>query len=240
MGNPETIKAKLSQHERQAWRPVVDNEPGDIYASKFSGVPWLADEEPWPPCGHCGKPMQLFLQLNLEDVPWLPQGCPDEGLLQMFYCTNEETSCEEMCEAWLPYAESVLIRLVEPEGPPGSPTTSPVKDPIEPVIITAWEQIPELPGHQDQEALDCLLTNEENDILDDHDLLADLGDKLSGWPHFLQDREVPNCRGCGREMIHFFQIDSDDHLDYVFGDMGVGHISICPDHPRILAFGWAC
>lgn len=26
----------------------------------------------------------------------------------------------------------------------------------------------------------------------------------------------------------------------VFGDMGIGHVTQCKAHPRVLAFAWAC
>ncbi len=37
-----------------------------------------------------------------------------------------------------------------------------------------------------------------------------------------------------------FQIDSGGALPDDFGDLGVGHVTQCPDHPEELAFGWAC
>ena len=31
-----------------------------------------------------------------------------------------------------------------------------------------------------------------------------------------------------------------DALPFVFGDMGIGHITQCPEHKAVVAFGWAC
>ncbi|MFN8019911.1 MAG: DUF1963 domain-containing protein [Acidimicrobiales bacterium] len=66
------------------------------------------------------------------------------------------------------------------------------------------------------------------------------GDKLGGWPRWIQAAEYPACPTCGRQMSVLFQLDSNDHVPYMFGDMGIGHITQCPDHQNVVAFGWAC
>lgn len=37
-----------------------------------------------------------------------------------------------------------------------------------------------------------------------------------------------------------FQIDSNTNLPYMFGDVGCGILTYCPEHPDVLAFGWDC
>jgi len=37
-----------------------------------------------------------------------------------------------------------------------------------------------------------------------------------------------------------FQLDSEDSLRPMFGDMGCGHVTQCSVHPDVLAFGGAC
>jgi hypothetical protein len=39
---------------------------------------------------------------------------------------------------------------------------------------------------------------------------------------------------------HVFQVDSEDNVPFMFGDVGCGHITRCPDHKQVVAFGWAC
>jgi hypothetical protein len=41
-------------------------------------------------------------------------------------------------------------------------------------------------------------------------------------------------------MGHVFQVDSEDHVPFMFGDAGCGHVTQCPDHKEVVAFGWAC
>jgi hypothetical protein len=31
-----------------------------------------------------------------------------------------------------------------------------------------------------------------------------------------------------------------DSIPFMFGDMGIGHITQCPEHKEVVAFGWAC
>ena len=66
------------------------------------------------------------------------------------------------------------------------------------------------------------------------------GDKLAGWPYWVQDVEYPDCPKCGERMRLVFQIDSGDNLPFDFGDVGCGHVTQCTEHKGVLAFGWAC
>jgi hypothetical protein len=66
------------------------------------------------------------------------------------------------------------------------------------------------------------------------------GDKLAGWPAWVQNVEYLECPRCGRRMIHVFQVDSEDNVPFMFGDSGCGHITQCPEHKEIVAFAWAC
>ena len=67
-----------------------------------------------------------------------------------------------------------------------------------------------------------------------------VGDKLAGYPAWAQGIEYPDCPICRETMRLLFQIDSEDNLLYMFGDVGCGHITQCKMHKEQLAFGWAC
>ena len=66
------------------------------------------------------------------------------------------------------------------------------------------------------------------------------GDKLFGWPYWVQGVEYPGCPQCGERMEMVFQIDSQNNLPFMFGDTGCGHITQCPVHKEVVTFGWAC
>jgi hypothetical protein len=59
----------LAKHRRPGWKPVVVDGDGPATASRFSGTPWIGPDAPWPECGHCTKPLQLFLRLDLRNLP---------------------------------------------------------------------------------------------------------------------------------------------------------------------------
>ena len=83
------------------------------------------------------------------------------------------------------------------------------------------------------------LTDEEAEALAEQDFPRS-GEKLRGWPAWVQSVEYPSCPECGRRMELLLQIDSEQNLPYMFGDAGIGHITQCPEHRDQLAFGWAC
>lgn len=62
------------------------------------------------------------------------------------------------------------------------------------------------------------------------------GDKLGGWPKWVQSTAHPRCPRCDCRMRYIFQIDSKDNLPHMFGDMGCGRITQCPDHRDVIAF----
>ena len=67
------------------------------------------------------------------------------------------------------------------------------------------------------------------------------GDKLAGWPYWVQDVEYPKCPTCDRLMdTLIFEFASDDHVPYLWGDVGTGYILQCPDHKDQVAFLWQC
>ncbi|HEY9652733.1 MAG TPA: DUF1963 domain-containing protein [Coleofasciculaceae cyanobacterium] len=80
------IAASIRLFMRPAFLPKVSEGDGELQSSKFSGKPWLSKNEHWPICQHCGKPMQLFVQLNLDSLPESLQGEFGSGLIQLFYC----------------------------------------------------------------------------------------------------------------------------------------------------------
>ena len=248
MDRLQQLKESLAPHRRTAWLPeLVEDDAAVVARSKFSGVPSLLPEEVWPPCGHCNRPMQLFLQLDARDVPTEAAAALAGGILQLFYCTNPESDCESICEAFSPHSRATLLRLLPPadQAPDGRGLLEPRSNAELPAgmfpakRIVAWTPIDDLPSLQELDELGTVLSDDDEDVLDSWDVPHG-GEKLLGWPQWVQGIEYPKCRICGREMEHLFQIDSEQSLPYMFGDVGIGHITQCRDHRTELAFGWAC
>jgi uncharacterized protein YwqG len=237
----ENLVQRLESVKRTAWRPVTETKTGTVLNSKFSGVPLLAATETWPCCTNCGKEMQLFLQLNTDDLPSEVQKVFGAGMLQVFYCTNSEQECEIECEAYAPFAKSTLLRIFDATDVVAAQPllNSPVIDAFAEKVIVAWQAMEDYPHYEELAAQGITLSDDEEDMLYEHDY-PKIGDKLLGWPAWVQVVEYPVCPDCGEKMGYLFQIDSEDNLNYMFGDMGCAHITQCVKHPRNLAIAWAC
>lgn len=129
--------------KRSTWKPIVEEGDG-IDASKFSGTPWLAENEPYPRCGTCQALMPLFLQLDLNQLPEELSGRFGSGLLQMFYCTG--------CDSYMSLENTKLVRLVQPlacsqslqdENYPSFPAKK----------IVGWTQLDDYPSPEEQDEL---------------------------------------------------------------------------------------
>lgn len=235
----EKVPESFKPLKRSAWKPIVREGDGSVLASKFSGKPFLKPGETWPVCPNCEKPMQLFLQLDLDT---LPEPVRDEfggGLLQLFYCTNSDPECVVDCDAWEPFAESELVRVIKLEGQVSEPEIPEGSRFFPAKLIVGWQLLEDYPSLDEAETIGLLVSDEEEENYYDSDLpLQD--DKLAGWPAWVQGIEYPECPVCQATMRLVFQIDSEDNLPYMFGDSGCGHITQCPVHKEQVAFAWAC
>jgi uncharacterized protein YwqG len=234
------LEQQLRPFARTAWLPVTVDGDGPPTASKFSGSPALGPSETWPQCGSCGRPMQLFVQLNASHLPDEGAARLLGGILQLFYCTSVEPLCESECQAFFRHSRSTLVRLL----PAGSATASGAAPPPPGMFpakcIVDWTAVTDVPGWEELGDLSVDLSDEEAEALDLAGVVPHAGEKLAGWPFWVQGVEYPNCRRCGQRMEQLFQIDSDHNLPYMFGDAGIGHITQCATHRDEVAFGWAC
>ena len=252
----------IAQFIRLAWKPIVTDGDSSLLSSKFSGLPWLAKDEPWPNCPICGRFMQLFFQLNMNELPEPVRFEFGNGLLQMFYCCN--WGCEgEVESAVVSYGrtaalnKNLLIRLVQPNGEASTaPIPLTLSDYFPAKTIVDWQQLEDYPDAPDE--IVALIygweqvNNEEKedeiverlgfyDLEDycEHRLTYE-GDKLAGYPLWVQGMEYSGCPICHEPMRQVFQLVSEDNLPYMFGDVGIGHVLQCQTHKEQLAFIWAC
>jgi len=236
----EEVKPILESYKRLAWFPTVCEKSSNPTSSKFSGIPALSNTEDWPCCKNCNEPMQLFLQLNSLDLPETARNTFGEGLLQVFYCTNLDKECEVNCEAFFPFSKSTLVRVVNYSAENiASPDVSPVKDAFPEKEIIGWTCKEDYPNWEELGNLGLTLSDEQSNFLCELEY-PHPGDKLLGWPYWVQGVEYPDCPECGKTMRLVFQIDSEDNLPYMFGDAGCSHITQCDDHQDKLTIAWAC
>ena len=243
-----------SLQRRTAWKPIVDST-GTSSQSWFGGKPTFSRNREWPVCSECKKPMKFFLQLDLSALPRDFETPLKTGLLQLFYCSSDDG----MCETWQAFSGTQEVWISDSNDNGGLPPDC--IEPLEKSIIVDWIKSDDFPHPEDHESLcvtydydfpknvvtvRCSDPPIELKNLDINSGVAEgianstTGDKLGGWPHWIQGAEYPNCPQCDTEMRLLFQVDSEDNLPYMFGDVGCAHLTQCPNHPNVLAFGWAC
>jgi uncharacterized protein YwqG len=198
------------------------------------------------------------MQLDLARLPPELESRFGSGLLQFFFCTECDGGWS--CEA---FDKSQLVRVVHGISGPTSQELPPEVELFPPRTIVGWEPVVDLPETPDHERLGIKYTNdfkaktvriecpevgldtvlafdEGGDDVEEMIGSARGGDKLAGWPAWVQDVEYPKCPLCRGRMQVVFQLDSEDNVPYMWGDVGTGHIVQCPEHRDVLAFAWAC
>jgi hypothetical protein len=130
------------------------------------------------------------------------------------------------------------VRLLDAGAALGAGAAAPAGM-VPPRRIVGWTPVVDLPGAEELSTAGVELEEDEEDALAERGFPR-AGERLLGWPHWIQGVEYPKCRSCGRQMSLLFQLDSERNLPYMFGDAGVGHVTQCPAHHAELAFGWAC
>lgn len=253
------LRSWLEAHRRDAWRPLCEDGDGPAIASKFAGTPWMGPGEQWPCCGCCGRPMDLFLQLNLPELPRELDGRFGDGLLQLFYCRHTASDGDCRGEGYDPFTDCQHVRVVQPDAAASRCEVPPGLGYYSPRTIVGWNRIDDYPRwseatalgltvHRDSDRrehwIECpeigLVSERFQEGTDLDDVIrCDGSDKLAGWPCWIQDVEYPQCPRCLRPMELVFQ-HTGDALPFMFGDMGIGHITQCPEHKEVVAFGWAC
>jgi uncharacterized protein YwqG len=233
------MPSAIKRLKRKSWKPLVIDGDGALYDSKFGGTPWLGGDEFWPTCQHCGKPMPLFLQLNLKTLPQDLRAEFGKGLLQLFYCTSNDPHCESECDAFFPFTKSKLVRIIEAARGLNRHDRPDIAARCLPKCIIAWEERDDYPYWEEGEEYSLKLSHKEWKVVAEHGFPRS-GDKLAGWPDWIQGIEYPYCPLCNERMRLIFQLDSNDHVPYMFGDLGCGYITQCPVHTNQVAFAWAC
>ena len=240
---PLELPDRLKVLARKAWIPevtVAGSSEHTPAGSRFGGRPWLPNGVAWPVCPGCDKAMHLFCQLAVDTLPGdvpLPSG----KLLQLFYCTNTDPLCEDDLSSYEPFGRAVVARLVEAVDDAGAGSLGETSD-IEPFAarpVRAWSSREDLPHPTELDELDVEVSSRVEDHLFDAELNSS-ATKWLGWPNWVQSVEYPRCRRCDCQMTYLLQIESDGLIPVGFGDMGIGHLSVCPFHPEEMSFHWAC
>ncbi len=237
-------EALLAPLARPCWVPQISPGQHDRLGTGFGGRAALEAGESMPRCGACGTRMPLWLQLDLARIPARARDALPErlrsGMLQFFYCTHDQCDNQDF-GAFAPNQMSRIVptgRLVE--------LSPPSKTDHDARPIAGWQEETDFPGAEEAGSIVGAAFD-----LDDAQAFYDARvsqrkpvpiprDKLAGWPDWVQSMYYPECPTCNKPMTYLFQITSEDHIPFMFGDAGIGHLCFCPNHPNRGAFYWAC
>ncbi|AKT43313.1 hypothetical protein [Chondromyces crocatus] len=225
----ERLATWLDAARRPCFEPLLEPGDGTPDDAKMGGTPLGAS----PVCKGCQRTMVLLLQL---DPATLPEGAPlvGEGPLQVFHCGNHDCDHGDLTHA--PGGTGVRLRLGLPKA--SSRATSATSKKAKPVArgqasrIIGWKPGVDLPSSGDADALrldakELRLTQAQR---------SRGGDKLGGYPSWIQAPQPASCPTCDAPMRFVFQLSA-RLVD--FGDAGLGYVHQCAKHPTKLAFSWS-
>lgn len=233
---PELKKPSILFRPRDAATGEVDP-----VGSRFGGSPYAEEEEEWPECLDCGRPLDFVCQLNLSACA--PEAIPGVDLITFFYCWHTFDWSSDDRDSW-------SVRLYEdPSHEKAVPLDRPEADPD--VYVTRPcalepQRIDTLPGHDDLcewfpefEALNKVLNPEEPWAPYRRLVEQTVGDafpqgtRTGGWPGRIQGGTLPMAES-GRPMHLLAQIDSEDKAGIMWGDCGFLYLFIDPDDHRCI------
>lgn len=224
------------------------------WESKVGGMPYLPKGMNWP-AGPDGRALTFLVQINFAETPALAP-FPTQGILQ-FYINDDDLYGMDFDDGENPDSFRVLYHPEVQKNAASLQTKLPVTD---------WDDSM-LPHHPDESyPLLFGLAEEVAPITDyrfyqhfgsdffrqfgekEWDVMAELeksvraqGHKIGGYAYFTQD----DPRRPEDPMLLLLQLDSDERMDLMWGDMGVGHFFIrekdllAKDFSRVL-YDWDC
>lgn len=227
---------KLAAFKRQNARPVSLLQVGgfrpirDPLSSNLGLVPVMHPSEAWP-LDLAGEPMEFIAQLNLIDVPYLPELLQDVQLLTFFVGTNFiETGCAEGTWALRTYA---TLDGLERREPPPRPQAK--HDWVAEGFEARWEPLStDFPNYDDLD-LEPLNTDDEEDSFPHG--LNQRRTKLGGYPSSVQ-HSVEFLRFIEQDGVwhmnpaeptYVFQISSEGKAGLNWVDDGVVYVGRHPD-----------
>jgi hypothetical protein len=234
---PPDLARAAERLERTAWFPLLEVGEGDPRGSRFGGRPWLAEAEAWPACGRCLLPMHFLVQLAGDDLPPALRPARPGALVQLFLCDRR---CQK-ADLGTPFAPSTVARELHSER--GGVARAPRPEVVFPAHrVLRWLPRPDHPSYADLcERLGLADALELVDALRARGLRPAGGEKLGGWPDWVEDAEYPRCPACRGpsrpRMEPWLQIDSNRSLPVQLGEHGVGWLIRCGGC-GLLSFEW--
>lgn len=250
----EPFRDQLLATRRQFIRAKSQPERAcQLWESKVGGMPYLPLGVDFP-AGPDGRPLFFLAQLNFAEMPRL-EPFPEQGIVQ-FFISDDDLYGMDFDDGENPDTFRVLFYSDPVQDTTALQTTLPDNtdfdllphhpDESYPLLFELEEELLPLTDYQFWQQFGAgffrQFGEKEWEIQDEFGRLvrAD-GHKVGGYAYFTQD----DPRRIDDPMLLLFQLDSDEQMDLMWGDMGVGHFFIrekdllARDFSRVL-YDWDC
>ncbi len=216
------LRERMAATARRTYRFDLDDGDSGPQASKFGGCPGLLEGEPWP------SPLRFFAQIDFAALPQQAQERCGKRMLQVFIA--EDVSPFRSGGTLIRWVDSVDLETTTP--PDGVALFA------EKRVVAFKQAVEEYPRREYGLAQYDALTEDERQLLRGAN---HAGDKVGGWPHWIQDPSYARCPKCKTRMDQLvLQIDSHHAVAFSFGDNGAAYILRCPEHADELSFTFQC
>jgi uncharacterized protein YwqG len=221
--------------------------------SKVGGSPYLPKDTAYPTTPD-GQALVFLAQLNFADMPRL-EPFPERGILQ-FYIHDDDLYGMDFDDGENPDSFRVLFFPEPAQDESALQTQFPLRDDYDllphhpevshPLTFELAEEVAPATDYQFWQIFGTgffqQFGEQEWDLQDAFGrAVRSQGHKVGGYAYFTQD----DPRRADDPMLLLFQLDSDEGMDLMWGDMGVGHFFIrekdliARDFSRVL-FDWDC
>lgn len=228
--------------------------PAKPWESKVGGMPYLPRETAWP-CTGDGKALFFLAQINFAEMPALAP-FPEKGIVQFYICDDDLYGMDfDDGEHQDTFRVLFFPEIIENEAVLQA-TPPPVQqeedllphhpDECYPLTFSMEESIAPITDYRFYEKMGADFFRQFGDA--EWDIMAEYeksvratGHRIGGYAYFTQD----DPRSKDNPMLLLFQLDSDEKMDLMWGDMGVGHFFIreqdlvARDFSRVL-YDWDC
>lgn len=239
---------------RPCARMQPDGVPTSTTQSYVGGRPFLPTGASWPTDDDRHE-LVFLAQVNFQEVPHLGPGWPRDGLLQWF-CGDDDTYGLDWDDAGQPRPEAGgFVRWVpaqqlgSPEGGPDGPVPEAEFSPLlttGPVAVRfrldrdlpSFNEVYESGGERWEALADAY-----DELSVDDDFSPAGGDKVGGWPNFVQAATFPASeRPAARAVL---QLDAETGAFSEWGDVGCAHVVGVPSELAegdlsSFVWDWAC
>ena len=248
-----TIEATL-----QPFIKLIPHHPQEVsqltlWQSKIGGLPYFPKNQPYP-TNNRGRPLFLLAQLNFAEIPSL-KGFPTTGILQFYIADDDffgldfdrQTSQQNFRVLYFPEVTPYLEPSDQNEGhliTDFSFLPEPQYFPLSTSCALQFEAGNEPVGISDYQFEKYFKEFDESLYGEYAQYFSGNGHKLGGYASFTQ--EDPRTFLIEGELYRLLlQLDTDDSIDMMWGDCGVGNFFIKDEDLQNLNFSnvlyhWDC